>query len=260
MSSQTQYAIYPSLKDRIVVISGGATGIGASMVEAFAHQGAQVMFLDILSSAAADLTQKLVNAKVAHVPIYHECDVTDIEGAVKPGAAKILSEFPHVHALINNAANDVRQPTLDITLEQWDQGIAVNLRHKFFLTQALMPGLIAAEASSVINMGSISWAIPGIGLVPYIASKSAIVGLTKTLAHEFGPQGVRVNSIMPGAIATEKQKRHIITSEYEGLVLGRQALKRILQPDDVARLALWLAADDSSAVTNQSIVIDAGWI
>jgi NAD(P)-dependent dehydrogenase (short-subunit alcohol dehydrogenase family) len=260
MSSQAPCTKYPSLIDRVVVISGGATGIGASMVEAFALQGAQVIILDILSSAASELVQNLDHAKVAHRPIYHQCDITDIEGALQPVAAKILSQFPQVHALINNAASDARQPTLDITLDQWDHGMAVNLRHNFFLTQALLPGLIAAESSSVINMGSITWAIPGIGLVPYVASKSAIVGLTKTLAHEFGPKGVRVNSIMPGAIATERQKRDVITPEYQALILSRQALKRILQPVEVARLALWLVSDDSSAVTSQSIVVDGGWI
>ncbi len=260
MAGQGQYAIYPSLKDRVVVISGGATGIGGSMSEAFALQGAQVVLLDILESAATTLCDRLVAAGAAHRPVFHQCDVTDIEGALKPVAAAILKQFPQVHALINNAANDVRQPTLDLTVDQWDRGLAVNLRHQFFLTQALLPGLIAAGSSSVINMGSITWAIPGTGLVPYIASKAAVVGLTKTLAHEFGPKGVRVNSIMPGAIATERQKEQVITPEYEAHVLSRQALKRILQPDEVARLSLWLVADDSSAVTNQSIVCDAGWI
>lgn len=260
MSRSTKYAIYPSLAHRVVVISGGATGIGASMVEAFALQGAQVVFLDIQPTTAHDLTQKLVNAKAIHPPVYHECDVTDIENAVKPVAAKILAQFSRIDALINNAANDVRQPTMEVTQEQWDSGIAVNLRHQFFLTQALIPGLIAAGSASVINMGSITWAIPGTGLVPYVASKAAIVGLTKTLAHEFGPQGIRVNSIMPGAFATDRQKRYILTPEYEAHVLERQALKRILQPDEVARMALWLAADDSSGVTNQSIVVDGGWI
>lgn len=230
------------------------------MVEAFALQGAQVIMLDIQPTAASDLTQKLVDLKAIHPPVYHHCDVTDIEGAVKPVAAKILAQFPRIDVLINNAANDIRRPVLEITQEQWDSSIAVNLRHVFFLTQSLIPGLIAAGSSSVINMGSISWAIPATSLVPYVASKAAIVGLTKTLAHEFGSQGIRVNSIMPGAIATERQKRDVITPEFEALVLSRQALKRILQPDEIARTALWLAADDSSGVTNQSIVVDAGWI
>jgi NAD(P)-dependent dehydrogenase (short-subunit alcohol dehydrogenase family) len=260
MESSSRYANYPSLRDKNVVVSGGATGIGASFVEEFALQGAQVIFLDIQNIAASSLIERLASRGVSHIPIFIECDVTDIDGSVRTAAASIRSQFNHIHALINNAANDVRQSTLDITLDQWDQGIAVNLRHVFFLTQALMPALIASGSGSVINMGSISWAIPGTGIAPYIASKAAIVGLTKTLAHEFGNQGVRVNSIMPGAIATDRQKRDILTPEYVKQVLDRQALKRILQPDEVARLALWLVADDSAGVTNQSIVIDGGCI
>lgn len=230
------------------------------MVEAFAHQGAQVIILDIQSSPGSELVQKLADANVAHTPVYYDCDVSNVDGAVRPTAAKILERFSRIHVLINNAANDVRQLTPDVTLEQWDTSIAVNLRHQFFLTQSLLPGLLEAKSSSVINMGSISWVIPGRKVAPYNACKAGTAGLTKSLAHEFGPKGVRVNSIMPGAIATERQKREIITPEYEALILDRQALKRLLQPEEVARLALWLAADDSLGVTNQSIVIDAGWI
>lgn len=259
-SSQSQYAQYPSLVDKVVVISGGATGIGGSMSEAFALQGGRVIILDILDEPARQLVDDLKAKGVKNPPEFHRCDVTDISGAVRPTATNILAKYPAIHGVINNAAHDKCMSTLDITPEEWDQGLNVNLRHTFFLTQALMPGLVAAGSSSVINLGSIIWAIPETGVVPYVASKSAIVGLTKTLAHEFGPQGVRVNSIMPGAIATERQKQEIITPEYEEKVLGRQALKRVLQPDDVARLALWLIADDSSGVTNQSIVVDGGWI
>lgn len=230
------------------------------MSEAFAMQGSRVIILDILDEPARQLVDDLKAKGVKNPPEFHHCDVTDISGAVRPTAANILAKYPAIHGVINNAAQDKRMSTLDITPEEWDQGLNVNLRHTFFLTQALMPGLVAAGSSSVINLGSIIWAIPETGVVPYVASKSAIVGLTKTLAHEFGPQGVRVNSIMPGAIATERQKQEIITPEYEEKVLGRQALKRLLQPDEVARLALWLIADDSSGVTNQSIVVDGGWI
>lgn len=260
MADNRRFANYPSLVDRVVVVSGGATGIGASMVEAFALQGSKVILLDLLTDAASELIERLKGLGVAHPPVLHKCDLTDIDNAVKPVAARILNDNPKIDAVINNAANDKRLPTLEITAEQWDGGLNVNLRHQFFLTQALMPGLIAAGSSSVVNMGSITWARGGTGLVPYVASKSAIVGLTKTLAREFGPRGVRVNSIMPGAIATERQKRDIVTPEYEAHVLESQALKKILQPDEVARMALWLVADDSSAVTNQSIVVDAGWL
>ncbi|KAI9706782.1 MAG: hypothetical protein M1820_004753 [Bogoriella megaspora] len=256
----SQFAVYPSLKDKVVVISGGATGIGGSMTEEFARQGSKVVFLDIQDEEGAKLSKRLVDEKVAHEPIYYSCNLLDIDGAVKPIAAKILEQFPQVHALINNAAADTRQSTLDITVEQWDKGVNINLRHQFFLTQALLPGLISTGNASVINMGSINWAIPGVGLVPYTTSKSAVVGLTKTLANEFGSKGVRVNSIMPGAIATEKQLRDIITPQYEKEILAAQAIKRMIMPNEVSRMALWLIADDSSAVTNQSIVVDGGWI
>lgn len=260
MAASSIYATYPSLHDRTVVVSGGATGIGASFVGDFAAQGAKVIFLDIQEQASVDLVKSLELQKPRHVPIFVQCDVTDVEGSIKPVAARILESFPNIHGLINNAANDTRQPTPDITLDQWDYGMAVNLRHVFFLTQALMPGLIESGSGSVINMGSISWAIPSTGLAPYVASKAAIVGLTKTLAHEFGPRGVRVNSIMPGAIATDRQRCEILTPEYQAVILDRQAIKRILQPSEVARLALWLVADDSAAMTNQSIVLDGGWV
>lgn len=259
-SSQTQYAQYPSLADKVVVISGGATGIGGSMSEAFALQGSRVVILDIQDEAARQLIDDLTGKGVRNPPEYHRCDVTDISGAVRPTAASILAKYPAVHGVINNAAHDRRVGTMDITPEDWDEGLSVNLRHVFFLTQALMPGLVAAGSSSVVNLGSIIWAIPETGAVPYAASKAAILGLTRTLAHEFGDRGVRVNSIMPGAIATERQRREIITPEYEAKVLGRQALKRLLRPEEVARLALWLVADDSSGVTNQSVVVDGGWI
>lgn len=260
MATQDQDAIYPSLKDAVVVISGGATGIGAAFTEAFARQGSHVIFLDIQDSAANDLISLLEASNVPHRPIYHRCDVTDVDGALKPVAAKILEKFPQIHGLVNNAAHDLRLPTREITTKQWDDGLAVNLRHQFFLTQALLPGLIEARSSSVINMGSITWSIPGTGLVPYTASKSATVGLTKTLAHEFGKDGLRVNSIMPGAIATERQAREHHSPEYLEHVFDRQALPRVLQPNEIARLALFLISKDSSAITNQSIVADAGWI
>lgn len=262
MSSHTNFATYPSLIDRVVVISGGAMGIGASFVEHFAVQGSQVVFLDIAADAAADLVQQVSSLGVAHHPVFHQCDLTEIEGSLKAAANTILRTHPRIHVLINNAAGTMKtekKPTLEVTTDHWNAGLNVNLRHQFFLTQALMPGLLAAENASIINMGSISWAIPATGSLVYTTSKAAVVGLTRTLAHEFGPKGVRVNSIMPGSISTEREKRDVLTPEYEALVLGRQAIKRLLQPADVARMALWLAADDSGGVTNQSLVVDGGW-
>ncbi|EON95742.1 putative nad dependent epimerase dehydratase family protein [Phaeoacremonium minimum UCRPA7] len=263
MSFRGRYATYPSLEGRVVVISGGAMGIGASMVEHFAMQGSQVIFLDIAAQAATDLIQRVLGLGAPHRPAFYQCDLTDIDGALKPVAAKILADHPKVDGLINNAAGTAKgekKPTMDITPEDWEASFNVNLRHQFFLTQALMPGLLATGAASVVNMGSISWAIPATGALAYTTCKAAVVGLTRTLAHEFGPEGVRVNSIMPGSIATEREKRDVHTPEYKALVLGRQAIKRLLQPDDIARTALWLIADDSGGFTNQSIVVDGGWI
>ena len=259
----SQYATYPSLRDRVVVITGGATGIGAALVTAFARQGAKTIILDINMEAGQKLATDLAAENgVSHPPEVLECNLADIEGSLKPVAAQILERHACIHALINNAGNDARMQTPDVTVSQWDDTLGINLKPVFFLTQALMPGLKAAgAAASIVNLSSISWVIPAVGHAPYIASKAGIVGLTRTLAHELGPvSGLRVNSIMPGAIETERQKRDVLTPGYRKMVLNRQALKRLVQPEEVARLALWLCADDSSGVTNQSLVVDAGFI
>lgn len=274
MAQNQKLAIYPSLIDRIVVITGGAMGIGACMVEHFALQGSKVLVLDVAEDDAKLVLENVSKLNVKYPPVFYNCDVSDVEGALKSTAAKILQENPKIHVLINNAAMGKAGEFLPtVTLQSWDNSIALNLRPHVFLTQALLPGLLSAAGisessrpdesftsfASVINMGSISWAIPATGVLPYTTSKAAIVGLTRTLAHELGPQGVRVNSIMPGSIATEREKREMLTPEYEARVLGSQAIKRLIRPIDVTKLALWLAADDSSGVTNQSIRVDGGW-
>jgi D-xylose 1-dehydrogenase len=165
-----------------------------------------------------------------------------------------------VRVLVNNAASDDRHDFGRVTPEYWDERMAVNLRHYFFATQAVVPAMRGAGGGSVINLGSIAWVIPSTGLPIYVTAKAAIVGLTRTLAHELGASSIRVNCIMPGAIMTERQRRLWMTPEYLAEILGRQALKRELMPEEVARLALFLAADDSAAITNQSYVIDGGWV
>ncbi|PTB68926.1 NAD(P)-binding protein [Trichoderma citrinoviride] len=258
---QAKYAIYPSLVDRTIVITGGAQGIAAEMVEQFALQGSQVIFLDVEDDLAASLVQKISsNRGVKHEPIYFHCDVAKVDQELKPTAAEILRQHPKIDGLVNSAARAMAKPTRDITTEWWDDSVAVNLRHQFFLTQALLPGLLLASGhASVINMGSINWVVSATGQVPYTTSKAGVVGLTRTLAHEFGPQGIRVNSIMPGSIATERERSVVLTPEYEAKVLGHQAIKRLIEPVEVARMAMWLIADDSAAVTNQSMTIDGGW-
>jgi NAD(P)-dependent dehydrogenase (short-subunit alcohol dehydrogenase family) len=161
---------------------------------------------------------------------------------------------------VNSAANDQRHKIEDVTLEYWDHCVGLNLRPYFFTAQAVLPAMAAAGRGSIINLSSIAWIIPTTGLPVYVAAKAAIVGLTRTLAHELGPRGIRVNAVLPGGIATEKQKKLVYTPEYKARILASQALKRDILPEDVARLVLFLAADDSSAITNQSYVVDGGWV
>ena len=254
----SKFARYPSLEGRVVLITGGATGIGESMVTAFARQGARVAFFDIQDEAAKRLVDGLA-AEGCIAPLYLHCDLTDV-AALRNSVEQVLAACGTVDVLVNNAANDQRHTIEEVTPEYWDRSIAVNLRPQFFMIQAVLPAMRKARRGSIINMSSISWMIPSTGVPLYIAAKAAIVGLTRTLAHELGPDGIRVNAVLPGAIATEKQKRLVYTPEYKAEILESQALKREVLPEDVARLVLFLAADDSSAITNQSYVVDGGWV
>jgi NAD(P)-dependent dehydrogenase (short-subunit alcohol dehydrogenase family) len=258
MTSANLFAVYPSLRDRIVLVTGGASGIGAALVAHFAHQGARVAFLDVALAAGEALVHGLAEACV-HRPLFLPCDVTDI-AALKGTIASVQEKWGAVRVLVNNAASDDRHTFAELTPEYWNQRMAVNLNHQFFATQAVAPAMAAAGGGSVINLGSIAWVIPSTGLPAYVTAKAAIVGLTRTLAHELGPSGIRVNCVMPGAIMTERQRRLWMTPEYLAEIRNRQALKRELLPEEVARLVIFLAADDSSAITNQSYVVDGGWV
>lgn len=250
-------AIYPSLRDRVVIVTGGASGIGAAIVEAFAHQGAKVCFLDMQDEAAAAVVARVGSA--SHAPVYYRCDLTDIE-ALRGSVQAILDGFGSIDVLVNNAGNDARHRVADVTPEFWDRAMAVNLRHQFFMAQAVIPAMQRAGRGSIINMSSIGWIIPSLNQPVYIAAKAGVVGLTRTLAHEVGRDNIRVNAVLPGSILTERQQRLWMTPEYEAEVLRNQALQRMILPEEVARLVLFLAADDSAAITNQSLVIDAGWV
>lgn len=260
--SNSHYARYPSLEGRAVLITGGATGIGKSMVTHFARQLARVAFLDVQDEPALSLAGSLA-AEGCPEPLYFHCDLTDLT-ALKAVFERAIAALGTVDVLVNNAANDQRHVTEEVTPEQWDSLIAINLRPQFFAIQAVLPAMRAAgpksSMKSIINMSSISWIIPTTGISVYNAAKAGIVGLTRTLAHELGPHGIRVNAVLPGAIATERQKRLWYTPEGVKRILENQALKRQIEPDEVARLVLFLAADDSSAITNQSYVVDAGWV
>lgn len=252
------FARYPSLEGRAVLVTGGATGIGESIVTHFARQGARAAFFDVQDEPARQLVETLT-AEGCPAPLYLHCDLTDV-GALQSAVGQVIAALGTVDVLVNNAANDQRYAIEAVTPEIWDQSMAVNLRPQFFMMQAVLPAMRKAGRGSIINMSSISWKIPSTGVPVYVAAKAAIVGLTRTMAHELGCDNIRVNAVLPGGIVTEKQKRLWYTPEYKAKILSCQALKRDIMPEDVARLVLFLAADDSSAITNQSYVVDGGWV
>ena len=241
-----------------MLITGGATGIGESLVCHFARQGARVAFLDIQDEAGEALVGAL-EAEGCAKPVYRHCDLTDV-GELQRVVVEVVGALGTVDVLVNNAANDQRHSIEEVTAAYFDQSMAVNLRPQFFMVQAVLPAMRRAGRGVIINMSSICWVIPSTGVPLYIAAKAAIVGLTRTLAHELGPENIRVNAVLPGAIATEKQTRLVYTPEYKAEIMASQALKRDILPEDVARLVLFLAADDSSGITNQSYVVDGGWV
>jgi NAD(P)-dependent dehydrogenase (short-subunit alcohol dehydrogenase family) len=254
----TQYARYPSLNDRVVLITGGATGIGESVVAHFARQGSRVAFLDVLDEAADQLAATLASEGCPK-PHYVHCDITDID-ALKAAVDQVLATYATVDVLVNNAANDQRHSIEEVTPDFWEHSLATNLRPHFFTMQAVLPAMRKAGRGSIINMSSIAWMIPNTNMPIYNTAKAAIVGLTRAFAHECGASNIRVNAVLPGAIATERQRRLWYTPAYLENIRRRQALLHQIEPEEVARLILFLASDDSSAITNQSYIVDAGFV
>jgi NAD(P)-dependent dehydrogenase (short-subunit alcohol dehydrogenase family) len=258
MSQPPAFATYPSLANKTVLITGGAQGIGAAAVQLFSLQGARVAFFDLAEAPALALIQNL-RPLCTHLPLYVPCDVTDIP-TLQSAIASVSAQLGSPTILINNAASDDRYRFEDVTPAYWDQRMAVNLRHQFFAVQAVAAGMKSSGGGSIINMSSIAWMIPTPDLSLYNMAKAAIIAMTRSLAHDLGPFNIRVNSVLPGAILTQRQAHLYMSPAYEQRVFNAQYLKRHILPEDVARLLLFLAADDSSAITSQSHIIDGGWI
>ena len=249
------FPIYPDLKDKTVLITGGGSGIGASFVEAFARQGSRVAFIDIEEDASQELVIKLNSEDFP--PVFINCDLTDIV-ALKKSVKQIEHDFGAVRVLINNAANDQRHEPEDVTPEYWEERLKLNLNHHFFASQAVQPEMAKAGGGSIINMGSISWHMALEFMPAYTSSKAAIEGLTVSLARSYGKHHIRVNCIVPGQVWTPRQIRDILTPEYEKFMNEKQCVPGRILPEDVAQLALFLGSDAGRMCTRRNYFIDAG--
>lgn len=253
----TAIASYPSLKGKSVLVTGGGSGIGAAITRRFAEQGSKVGFIDIAEAPSKALEAELTAA--GHQVHFEPCDLKDIP-ATRAAIAKVRAKNGPITILINNAAHDQRHPTPDVTVEFFDDRIAVNLRHQFFCAQAVLPDMQASGGGSIVNFGSTSWMVGQGGMAVYTAAKSAVLGLTRSLARDYGVDNIRVNAIAPGWIMTERQLTHWMTPDGEKELMARQCLKRRLMPDELARATLFFASDEASACTNQQYVVDGGWV
>ena len=252
----TSFAHYPSLAGRGVLVTGGATGIGASLVEHFAAQASRVGFVDIDAAAGQALAESLSGA--AHPPLFIAADLTDVH-ALREAVERASRHCGPITALLNNAANDRRHPIEAVTPENWDAGIAVNLKHQFFAAQAVAEGMKQAGGGSIVNFGSISWMLKQGGMPVYTTSKAAVQGLTRSLARDLGAFNIRVNTLVPGWVMTEKQLRLWVDDEARAEIARGQCIDRPLRAEHIARMALFLAADDSAMCTAQDFVVDGGW-
>jgi D-xylose 1-dehydrogenase len=253
----SRFARYPSLEDRAVLVTGGATGIGAALVEEFAAQGARVGFIDIDVAPARALVARLA-ATSRHAPVFAEADLTDVE-ALQRAIDRLRAQTGPIVALLNNAANDQRHSIEATTSASWDAAVAINLKQQFFAAQGVAPDMKAAGGGSIVNFGSISWKLKQGGMPVYTTSKAAVQGLTRSLARDFGPFNIRVNTLLPGWVMTEKQVRLWVDDRAKEDIARGQCINQPLQPVHIARMAMFLAADDSAMCTAQDFIVDGGW-
>jgi NAD(P)-dependent dehydrogenase (short-subunit alcohol dehydrogenase family) len=257
MAGKSAGAIYPDLEGKTVLVSGGGSGIGAAIVRAFVRQKAKVGFIDIAEAPSRALLAELGGE--ASGVCFAKADIRDI-AAFTAAITALTGALGAADVLINNAANDERHATPDVTPEMFDERIAVNLRHAFFAAQAVLPGMQQKGGGAIVNFSSMSWMAGMGGMAVYTASKSAMIGLTRSLARDYGAWNIRVNAIAPGWVRTERQVTKWLTPEGDKQRLEAQCLKRWVEPEDIARFCVFLASDDASACTAQHYVVDAGWV
>jgi NAD(P)-dependent dehydrogenase (short-subunit alcohol dehydrogenase family) len=248
--------VYPSLRGKRVVVTGGGSGIGAAITEIFARQGSRVAFIDIADTDSRELERKLSDTESP--PRYYRCDLTNIE-AIRQTFARIRSDIGSIDVLVNNAANDDRHSLQETTEEYWDNRIAVNLRHLFFCTQAVTEGMKANNGGVIINLGSVSWHLALPDLAIYQTAKAGIEGMTRALARDLGPFGIRVSCVIPGGVRTPRQMKLWHTPDEEARMLGMQCLKARIEPYDVAAMVAFLSSDDARMCTGHEYFVDAGW-
>jgi D-xylose 1-dehydrogenase len=250
-------AIYPSLKNRVVLITGGGSGIGEEIVQHFLEQGSRVAFIDVAAEPSRALLARL--ATEGHTPHYENVDLTDVD-ALRAAIGRIRAALGPIEVLVNNAANDQRVKAEEVTSDYWDDRMAVNLKHQFFCAQAVLADMIEAGGGAIVNIGSFAYDAGFADVVPYLAAKSGVIGLTRGLAFDYGKHNIRVNCVMPGWIMTKRALDNWVGDEGRRTIDTRQCLKRGLEPREVAKVVLFYASDESSACTRQSYLVDGGWV
>tara|TARA_B110001450_G_scaffold253323_1_gene276555 strand:- start:2496 stop:3266 length:771 start_codon:yes stop_codon:yes gene_type:complete len=250
----SEFVTFHDLKDKSVFITGGGAGIGASLTDGFMEQGANVAFVQ-----RSDSTEFVAEMKVKHgrAPLFIKCDITDV-AALRASMKQAENTNGPMTAVVNNAANDARHSIANLTPSQWDQSMDVNLRPHFFTAQAVMEGMKASGGGSIINFSSISYMMGGAGYAAYVTSKAAITGLTRALARELGPDGIRVNALMPGWVLTKRQLDLWADPESLAAHLEKQCLKEHLKEWDIVDATLFLASEASRMMTGQALVVDGG--
>lgn len=254
----TNYGRYPSLKDKVVFVTGGGSGIGAAIVESFVDQGAKVAFVDVNVEGSNKLLEDL-QAQYGRQPLFIKCDVTDT-GALRQAIKDIAAKLGDIEVLVNNAAHDQRHKWQDVTPEYWDERVAINIKQYFFCMQAVLPGMIKKKAGSIINTGSMSWKAKQGGMPAYTTSKAATHGLTRGMARDVGKDNIRVNTVVPGWVMTERQLSLWVDAEGEKEIDRQQVLAGRVMPIDLARMVLFLASDDSRMCSAQEFTVDGGWV